>query len=132
MNFLLTIIRQIYQLLLEYKFNMSSDGEEVTPRAMLLNGVLYESPLEAQFWMLFDSNKKLLGSGDAWPDSVKASKGENVLRLSVRHDQMGLLENLKDLVLVLERQLKNSKVGRGARDLTSTHSAHSCLAEAPV
>ena len=81
----------------------------MVPRAKLLNGVLYESPLEAQFFMVFDGNKKLLGSGDAWPDTVKCVKGENILRLSVRHDEIALLQGLTGLVVVLERQLKNSK-----------------------
>lgn len=99
---------QIYQLILEYKFNCS-DSEEVTPRFKLLNGVLYESPFEAQFFMVFDGNKKFLGCGDAWPDSVKCAKGENTLRLSVRHDEISLLQGLTGLLLVLERQLKNSK-----------------------
>lgn len=101
--------KQIYQLLLEYKFTTETGGDEVIPRAMLLNGVLYESPLESQFFMAFDANKKYLGCGDAWPGKVKCPKGENVLRYSVRHDDLSLLQGLKGLVVVIERALKEGK-----------------------
>ncbi len=102
--------KQIYQLVLEYKVTTTeASGEEVTPRALLLNGVLYESPLEAQFFLAYDSNKKLLGSGDVWPSSIKFPKGDNVLRYSIRHDDLSLLQGLQGLVVVLERALKNGK-----------------------
>jgi len=102
--------KQIYQLVLEYKFTTSeAGGEEVTPRTLLLNGVLYESPFEAQFFMAFDGNKKILGCGDAWPGKIKCPKGENVLRYSVRHDDLALLQGLQGLVVVLERGLKEGK-----------------------
>lgn len=81
----------------------------MTPRFKLLNGVLYESPFEAQFAMVFDGNKKYLGCGDAWPDGIKCAKGENLLRLSIRHDELSLLQGLTGVLLVLERPLKNSK-----------------------
>lgn len=102
--------KQVYQLVLEYKFSVAeAGGEEVTPRAPLLNGVLYESPFEAQFFMTYDGSKKLLGCGDAWPGSVKCPKGDVVVRLSVRHDELALLEGLKGMPLVLERALKGGK-----------------------
>ena len=102
--------KQVYQLVLEYRFSVAeAGGEEVTPRAPLLNGVLYESPFEAQFFMAYDGSKKLLGCGDAWPGSVKCPKGEVVVRLSVRHDELALLEGLKSMLLVLERALKGGK-----------------------
>lgn len=96
---------QIYQLILEYKFNCS-ENEDVTPRARFLNGVLYESPMEAQFFMVFDGNKKLIGSGDCWPDAVACPKGDNILRLNVRHDDITLLQGLTGLVVLLERKIK--------------------------
>jgi tripeptidyl-peptidase II len=102
--------KQVYQLVLEYKVAVSeAGGEEVTPRAPLLNGVLYESPFEAQFFMAYDGSKKLLGCGDAWPGSIKLPKGDNVIRLSVRHDELALLEGLKGMPLVVERRLKGGK-----------------------
>lgn len=102
--------KQVYQLVLEYKVSVTeAGGEELTPRAPLLNGVLYESPFEAQFAMVYDGSKKLLGCGDAWPSSVKCPKGDNLVRLCVRHDELALLEGLKGMPLVIERGLKGGK-----------------------
>lgn len=51
--------RQCFSLLLEYSFKQSDAGE-VTPRLSALNGYLYDSAFEAQMYMIFDSNKKVL------------------------------------------------------------------------
>jgi len=96
--------KKIYQLVLEYAFDQEEEGD-VTPRLGLLNGVLYEAALENQFYLVFDKDKKLLGSGDAWPGAVKVPKGEgHVVRYQVRHDDAALLRGLRArLVLALER-----------------------------
>lgn len=62
--------RQIYELVLVYNFHLAK-GTEVTPDSSLLSGVLYESEFESQLWMLYDSNKQLLGCGDAYPSKVQ-------------------------------------------------------------
>lgn len=51
--------RQCFSLLLEYSFKQTDAGE-VTPRLSALNGYLYDSAFEAQMYMIFDSNKKVL------------------------------------------------------------------------
>ncbi|CAH3119853.1 unnamed protein product [Pocillopora meandrina] len=98
--------RQIFALTLTYNFHQSKAGE-VSPNATYLSDLLYESEYESQLWMIFDSNKRMLGSGDAFPDrySVKLEKGDYVLKLQVRHDNKDQLEKLKDTVILIEQKL---------------------------
>ena len=58
---------------------------EVRPNANLLSDMLYENPYGGQLWMLYDSNKQLLGTGDAYAKNycVKLEKGDYVIRLQV-------------------------------------------------
>ena len=46
---------------------------DVFINAYLLSDLLYESEYEGQMWMLYDSNKMLLGVGDAFSDRVSFS-----------------------------------------------------------
>lgn len=54
--------RQIYEMILTYNFKLENAGKVVV-RASILHEILYESPLESQFWMVFDSNKQLIAKG---------------------------------------------------------------------
>lgn len=61
---------------------------------------LYDSPLESQLTQVFDSNKRLLYTGDAVPEEVFLVKGDHTARVMLRHDNMALLEKLKNTCLV--------------------------------
>ena len=97
----------LYQLILEYEIDMN-DAAEITPTWPGLQGCLYESDFLSQFFLIFDSKRKLLGSGDAWPSAVKIGKGRHVVRLQIKHPAVTTLENLTDLPMLLERPLKSS------------------------
>lgn len=60
--------------------------------------------------MLFDNNKTLLQSGDAYSKSVffKLDKGDYVIRLQVRHEKKELLEKVSEAVLLASFKLVNS------------------------
>lgn len=62
--------RQIYELQLTYTFHVAK-ATEVTPNATLLSDYLYESEYESQLWMIYDSNKQFISSGDAYPSKVR-------------------------------------------------------------
>ncbi|MED6151045.1 tripeptidyl-peptidase II Tpp2 [Stylosanthes scabra] len=62
--------------------------------------------------MISDSNKRVYSSGDAYPNSIKLPKGEYNLRLYVRHENLQILERMKQLVLFIERTLEDKDVIR--------------------
>uniref|UniRef100_V5I9M9 Tripeptidyl-peptidase 2 n=1 Tax=Anoplophora glabripennis TaxID=217634 RepID=V5I9M9_ANOGL len=101
--------RQIYKLVLVYNFTLSKQCE-VSPNLALLSDMLYESEYESQFWQLYDSNKQLMGCGDAYPSkySVKLEKGDYTIRLQVRHDKKDYLEKINEAPMLLYQKLANN------------------------
>ncbi|CAM6096265.1 unnamed protein product [Calypogeia fissa] len=97
--------RQIHALTLTYKFSLA-EGAEVTPRLSYLNTRIYDAEFESQFYMISDANKRVLATGDCYPKAVRISKGDYVLRLFIRHDNMSYLEKLKKTPLLLDRKLE--------------------------
>mmetsp|Transcript_61322 Transcript_61322/g.168297 ORF Transcript_61322/g.168297 Transcript_61322/m.168297 type:complete len:1350 (+) Transcript_61322:106-4155(+) len=103
--------KQCYELVLEYTYECEDKGEEITVRAPLLQGILYESPYEAQLTMIYDGKKKLLGVTDSWPDAVKLpNKGAHTVRIQVRHDSLDQLTRLAKMPIWIDRAAKGGSV----------------------
>jgi tripeptidyl-peptidase-2 len=98
--------RALFQLVLEYAFEAPEDGTEVTFKAPLLQGLLYDAEFDSQFFLISDKDKKLVGFGDAFPDASKLKKGVHTVRWQVKHDDLKKLGGLKAMVVVAERKLK--------------------------
>lgn len=61
---------------------------------------VYDGVLEAQFVMVHDANKQLLGVADIYPADIDVKKGDLTLRAFLRHDDPVLLEKLRHQPLV--------------------------------
>ncbi|KAK9063197.1 hypothetical protein SSX86_017067 [Deinandra increscens subsp. villosa] len=101
--------KQILALTLTYKFKLE-DAAEVKPQIPLLNNRIYDNKFESQFYMISDSNKRVYAMGDVYPEYAKLPKGEYTLQLHLRHENVQYLENLKQLVLFIERKLDKEAV----------------------
>lgn len=58
--------RQVYEIILTYNFHVGK-ACEVQPLVPMFSRFLYESDYENQLWMIFSSNKQLVGCGEAFP-----------------------------------------------------------------
>ncbi|XP_075650428.1 tripeptidyl-peptidase 2-like [Castanea sativa] len=102
--------KQILALALTYKFKLE-DATEVKPQIPLLNNRVYDTKFESQFYMIYDTNRRIYAMGDVYPIFSKLPKGEYNLQL-YQHDNVQYLEKLKQLVLFTERNLEEKDVIR--------------------
>ncbi|KAL0687850.1 hypothetical protein Bca4012_087527 [Brassica carinata] len=96
--------KQILALTLTYKFKLE-EAAEVKPYIPLLNNRIYDTKFESQFYMISDANKRVYAMGDVYPESSKLPKGEYKLQLYLRHENVQLLEKLKQLIVFIERNM---------------------------
>uniref|UniRef100_A0A7N0V8S6 Tripeptidyl-peptidase II n=1 Tax=Kalanchoe fedtschenkoi TaxID=63787 RepID=A0A7N0V8S6_KALFE len=101
----------ILALVLIYKFKLE-ERAEITPQIPLLNNRIYDTKFESQFYMISDDNKRVHAMGDVYPKSSKLPKGEYMLQLYLRHDNIQCLERMKQLVLFIEKTLDDKEAIR--------------------
>ena len=104
----LPVGRQMYELQLSYSFSINKTSDNILNLSML-SEVLYESQLESQLWMLYDSNKRFVGCGDAYPSkwSIKLEKGDYTAKVNVRHEKKDVLDKLTDTPLLVSSKLSS-------------------------
>lgn len=108
-----------YELLLSYTFKQAKAGSVVV-HTRTLTRALYESVWGGQLMLVCDSNKRLVGVSDAFPDPIKLEAGSYTIRTQVRDSSVSVLGKLKQLPVLIKRKL----------DKDITVSAHASLGNA--
>ena len=125
--------KKVYSLDLEYAFDQKLAGTKNVIKFSLYDDLLYESLYEGNFWMLFDANKQLISSGEAFEESSKIPKQKGyVLKMQLRSSSIKLLEKAKNATLRIDTVFKkeivcdvySSKLGmlKGSGKVTSAFS----------
>ena len=101
--------RQVYQNILTFNLHLTKQ-QELSIQCPFLSSVLYESKFDSQMWMVFDSNKMMMASGDAFSGSnfFKLEKGDYVVRMQVRHEKKDILEKVNEVSLLVSYKLGSS------------------------
>ena len=99
-------------MVLTYEFDVAPPGSDETqaviPRVAALHDQLYDSPVDSMIWRLEAANTgAVLAHGGLIHEAAKVSlrKGSYVVRVLLRHPEIGLLESLKELPLLLTMPL---------------------------
>ncbi len=95
-----------HRLVLTYKLTQPEDGE-TTIRVPRFDGLLYDSPLEGQEWMIFDANNRRLRTDDLFPEGFSLDKGEYTVRLEMRSADAAWLKTLRGTALAVDRELSS-------------------------
>lgn len=95
-----------YALINTYNFSLAK-AAEVNISFPMLCDTLYESEYNSQLWLLYDSNKCLVGAGDAYPNQypAKLGKGDYTAQLQVKHESRDSLACLKTAPLCVQHKL---------------------------
>eukprot|EP00943_MAST-04B_sp_MAST-4B-sp1_P009305 g9305.t1 len=99
--------RLIYNLNLNYTFNQEKSGKVII-RAPPLNNLLYEAGFGSQLYTIYDSNNRLIGTGDAFEETITCPKGKMTVKFLLRHDDRSKLEPYQNMILCIERDLEKN------------------------
>ena len=100
--------RQMYELQLSYSFSVNKTSEN-TFNLSMLGDVLYESQLESQLVMIYDTNKRKVGCVDAFPQKwpLKLEKGDYIAKVNIRQEKKELVERFTDTPLLVSSKLSS-------------------------
>ena len=96
--------RLIYDLNIKYTFQQGKSGKIVL-KAPALNDLLYEAYFGSQLYTIYDSNNRLIGTGDAFEENITCPKGKMTVNFLLRHEDRSKLEPYQNMILCIERSL---------------------------
>jgi tripeptidyl-peptidase-2 len=106
---LLTKERLIYQVVITYTYTTEEASTKVLLRSPF-SSLLYDSPYESQLIMVYDNNKVLVETVDYNPEWITLpTKGTWTIRMQLRHEDVAVLEKLKNVPINIERQVAKDK-----------------------
>ena len=99
-----------YELELTYSITVNTKGP-VTISCPLTDALLYENPFGGQMWFVYDTNKQLLGVGDAFSSDgrykVTLSKSTYTVQLLIMNDNRAQLEKLVNTVITCSEKISD-------------------------
>lgn len=99
-------VGRIYQLVLEYSFEVFDSSCSIDLLFHGLNRAVYESEIEGgPFVIVHDKNKQYMFSCDIYPHERTLQKGEYLASVYIRHDRVDILESLRDIRMTVDYEL---------------------------
>ena len=99
--------RIVHNLVLSYDISLVEAGT-ITPKIPSINNYVYDGELSGQITIVSDKNKRVIGVGDIYAESMKVKKGDYNITVCLRHENPTFLKSFEDQVLQIERKLENS------------------------
>lgn len=99
--------RIIHNLVLSYDVQIV-EGGTITPKIPSINNYVYDGELSGQITVVSDKNKRLIGIGDIYAESMKVKKGDYNIIVCLRHENPSFLKSFENQVLQIERKLESN------------------------
>ncbi|KAI0566974.1 Peptidase S8/S53 [Gracilaria domingensis] len=111
----------MFQLELQYEFDVYDSSSIVRLLFPGLNGAVYEAEVEGgPYVTVHDRNKQFMCASDIYPREISLGKGEYSATAYLRHDKVDVLEKLRDLGVTVQYDM-SSPINLEAFD--SSHAA---------
>eukprot|EP00178_Gracilaria_changii_P027653 TRINITY_DN899_c0_g1_i1.p1 TRINITY_DN899_c0_g1~~TRINITY_DN899_c0_g1_i1.p1 ORF type:complete len:1714 (-),score=192.31 TRINITY_DN899_c0_g1_i1:865-6006(-) len=111
----------MFQLELQYEFEVYESSSSVRLLFSGLNGAVYEAEIEGgPYVTVHDRNKQFMFASDVYPREISLGKGEYSATAYLRHNKVDVLERLRDLCVTVQYEM-SSTINLDAFD--SSHAA---------